>query len=657
MAGGFDALGLCPELVQAVDELGWLLPSDVQDEAIPLLLGGGDVMAAAETGSGKTGAFVLPVLQQASGEMANYRISSGKVPAKKKKDVGPKSSGSKRTMEAAITPLPEHADGGATEPRSVHWGQGPRLLRGGKWYFEMTAETDGLCRVGWATEAASFDLGTCPNGYGFGGTGKKSNARNFDDYGEPFGKGDTIGCYADLNHGEIWFSKNGYEYEAAFGFNPRKGPLFPAVVLKNAAAAFNFGGAPFRFPPTDAMAVAEAQGKHGSGGSFDEDCATGGGGGGGPRRTPMGVILEPSRDLAEQVASCVASYGKYLNAPRLRHALLVGGGDRDAERALREDCDIIVGTIGKVKDCIERRKVNLNQVRFFILDEADRFLETDNLNDILQIYSQLPSGGVGDKRLQVSFFSATLHSPAIADLSAKICHQPTWVDLKGKDSVPDTVHHAVVRVDPGDAAWAWAARVAGVPTDEVHPGGGGGGEEQRSLRLKQLKPLVLKRLIDRLGMEMAMIFCRTNVDCDVLERFLTAQGGGRAFAGKVESGKENPYSCCVLAGMRSQAERRANLQAFREGDVRFLICTDVAARGIDVQGLPYVVNMTLPDVAENYIHRVGRVGRADCMGLAISIVAAPELKEKVWFHTCPNRGRGTQCTRRHLKDDGGCTIW
>lgn len=158
-------------------------------------------------------------------------------------------------------------------------------------------------------------------------------------------------------------------------------------------------------------------------------------------------------------------------------------------------------------------------------------------------------------------------------------------------------------------------------------------------------------------MSQCMIFCRTNADCDNLETFLCNLGGGRKFHGMVESGKEHAYSCCVLAGMRSMQERRANLEAFKEGSVRFLICTDVAARGIDIKNLPYMINMTLPDEAENYIHRIGRVGRAERMGLAISIVAggAPGVKEKVWFHKCANRGKG--CSNRSDVSNGGCTMW
>jgi ATP-dependent RNA helicase DDX1 len=124
-----------------------------------------------------------------------------------------------------------------------------------------------------------------------------------------------------------------------------------------------------------------------------------------------------------------------------------------------------------------------------------------------------------------------------------------------------------------------------------------------------------------------------------------------------ESGRGNPYSCCVLGGAKSPELRRAALEAFKEGNVRFLICTDLAARGIDVKGLPFVINMTLPDESEQYIHRIGRVGRAERLGLAISIVAPGNIKEKVWYHSnCSNKGRDG-CTNRDLVEKGGCCIW
>jgi ATP-dependent RNA helicase DDX1 len=184
-------------------------------------------------------------------------------------------------------------------------------------------------------------------------------------------------------------------------------------------------------------------------------------------------------------------------------------------------------------------------------------------------------------------------------------------------------------------------------------------KEILSQMLKNLKPQVLVHLLDTLQIEQCMVFCRTNLDCDLLEKFLLQAGGGQREGGslnKKETGKENLYSCCVLAGMRSMEQRRLALESFKEGDIRILICTDVAARGIDIKNLSCIINMILPDMEENYIHRVGRVGRSDCMGLAVSIVAAHQVDEKVWYHKC-NKPRGKGCSNRNLLDQGGCTIW
>lgn len=118
----------------------------------------------------------------------------------------------------------------------------------------------------------------------------------------------------------------------------------------------------------------------------------------------------------------------------------------------------------------------------------------------------------------------------------------------------------------------------------------------RGLSSCRLKPRLLVRIIDTFEMEQAIVFCRTNYDCDLLERFLNQVGGGsgQQFRGTMEAGKENPYSCAVLGAARDMHQRRKNLDAFKEGAVRFLICTDVAARGLDIRDLPYVINMTLP---------------------------------------------------------------
>eukprot|EP00163_Fabomonas_tropica_P019146 TRINITY_DN3362_c1_g2_i2.p1 TRINITY_DN3362_c1_g2~~TRINITY_DN3362_c1_g2_i2.p1 ORF type:complete len:293 (+),score=68.89 TRINITY_DN3362_c1_g2_i2:96-974(+) len=177
--------------------------------------------------------------------------------------------------------------------------------------------------------------------------------------------------------------------------------------------------------------------------------------------------------------------------------------------------------------------------------------------------------------------------------------------------------------------------------------------EGKSEAIKVQKAAALMKVIDTLKMDHCMIFVRTKVDADNLENFLIQKSGGARFRPGMEKGLEAEYSCVVLHGDRPPHERKANLAAFKNGDVRFLICTDVAARGLDISGLPFMINYTLPDRSEDYVHRVGRVGRAETMGLAISLVST--VKEKVWYHTCPSKGK--KCNNAKLKAQGGCTIW
>jgi len=118
-------------------------------------------------------------------------------------------------------------------------------------------------------------------------------------------------------------------------------------------------------------------------------------------------------------------------------------------------------------------------------------------------------------------------------------------------------------------------------------------------------------------------------------------------------GKGGQYSCACLHSGRRPDERKGNLDLFKTKKVKFLICTDVAARGIDIMGVPFVINVTLPDEKSNYVHRIGRVGRAERMGLAISIVST--VPEKVWYHQCPSKGNN--CNNTRLVENGGCTIW
>ena len=659
------------------------LPTPIQAEAVPLILGGGDVMAAAETGSGKTGAFSLPVLQIVHETLAlNSRRTDAISAAATSATTAPPSS-CRLNPDDRDDVFAIGADGLTCQARSERsWG-GCRATVGvftGKVYYEATVRDEGLCRLGWSTVGAGFDVGTEKGSFGFGGTGKKSHDKQFTDYGEAFGLGDTVGCWLDCVSGGMGFSKNGISLGVAFtaASSLAGQPLFPAVSLKNAELVMNFGSAPMKFPPpagfvpmtsapeettvTWAQAITAA--------AAAAAATTGTTSTGSLARKPLALILEPARDLAEQTFNNVSDFAKHLKEPAVRAELLVGGMSAAQQvKSLKQGVDLIVGTPGRVVDLMERGELSVDQVKFFVLDEADRLLDTGNREAIMKLFRRLPKSGTGAARLQVLLFSATLHSPEIRTLASQICENPVVVDLKGKDAVPDSVDHVIIKIDPAEDR-TWLQSEPRVDTDGVHVvdpplAPTSASKEAWSEAVKRLKPRLLVRLLDSLKAEQALVFCRTNHDCDNLERFLNRVGGTATGSTSFKGGKraadgggpQSEYSCLVLAGARSMEERRAALSAFKESEVRVLISTDVAARGIDIQGLPLVVNMTLPDKSEDYVHRVGRVGRADAIGLAVSLVAT--VPEKVWY-----------CTQKGLKpwlapdkkntrsnEQGGHTLW
>jgi len=647
----FEEMGMMPELIQALEDMEWFLPRPVQQEAVPLILGGGDVMCAAETGSGKTGAFCLPIIQTVW-EVLNSKIN----PEKKKSAL----SHCRLNRDDSDADFRTSEDGFQCQARNAQYWAGGRanygVELGGKFYYEATLMDDGLARVGWSTLEASHELGVDRLGFGYGSTGKKSFGKQFDDYGCTYGKGATVGCLVDREAHIIAFAVNGKDCGVAFDPIPsvlKEEALYPAVCIKNAHVMLNFGQKPWKYPPPPGFKGMQ---------SLREDL---------PRQErlyekfhrikearegeghhPTAIIIEPTLELAQQVGDEIDKFVKYLENPKLRYTLLVGKRDfgsimRDFEAGV----DIVIGTPGRLMAMLEGKQLNVSRVRFFVLDEADR-LSQDNLDIILKTYNAIMKDQ--RERLQVCMFSATLHSDEITNLSKQICPKATWVDLKGRDYVPETVHHGVVYVNPNDPALKQAA-LADYVDDQIHRSDNmsQNPDLKESLAVKRLKPEVVAKLIDAYQMSQCLIFCRTRLDCDNMKDFLDKRGGGRKFTGKVEKGKENPYSNVCLHSGYKPFERQENLQMFKDGEVRLLICTDVAARGIDIKSLPYVINVTLPDKDEDYIHRVGRVGRADCMGLAVSIVAT--AKEKVWYHQCPTRGEG--CFNTNLVTQGGCAIW
>ncbi|XP_039604866.1 ATP-dependent RNA helicase DDX1 [Polypterus senegalus] len=649
----FSEMGVMPEIAQAVEEMDWLLPTDIQAESIPLILGGGDVLMAAETGSGKTGAFSIPVIQivyetlkdHQEGKKGKATVTTGGA-VFNKWQMNPYDRGSAFAIGA---------DGLCCQSREVKEWHGCRSTKGvskGKYYYEVSCHDQGLCRVGWSTAQAALDLGTDKFGFGFGGTGKKSHNKQFDSYGEEFTMHDTIGCFLDSDKGHVKFSKNGKDLGLAFEIpqHLKNQAFFAACVLKNAELKFNFGGEDFKHPPKDGyVALDKAADAHvvksKQTGSAQVSQAKN------LPNAPKALIIEPSRELAEQTLNNVKQFKKYVDNPKIRELLIIGGVAAKEQLAVLESgVDIVVGTPGRIDDLISTGKISLSQVRFLVLDEADGLLTAGYTDFITRVHNQIPQITSDGKRLQVIVCSATLHSFDVKKLSEKIMHFPTWVDLKGEDSVPETVHHVVVPVNPKtDRLWERLGKNH-IRTDEVHAKDhtrpGANTPEMFSEAIKILKGEYTVRAIKEHKMDQAIIFCRTKIDCDNMEQYFIQQGGG-------PDKKGHQFSCVCLHGDRKPNERKYNLERFKKQEVRFLICTDVAARGIDIHGVPYVINVTLPDEKQNYVHRIGRVGRAERMGLAISLVASE--KEKVWYHVCPNRGRG--CYNTRLKDEGGCTIW
>jgi len=374
----FSELGVMGEITKALEEIGWQLPSPIQSEAIPLILGGGDVMGAAETGTGKTGAFGIPILQMMH-EHLTLDSSAGAGPASSGGDAGPEWRMSTEDRGARLNVDATGLTCAAIGAVSWEGGRATCGVTGGRVSFEVECvEVHGTVRVGFATMAAAHALGTCAHGFGFGGTGMKSNGGKYVEYGCAYGHGDVVGCHLDLEAGEVSFSVNGAHLGAAFALPPRKAQAFyPAVCLKNAAVRLNFGAAPLRHAPPRGFApiaaAPRAQVRAGGGGGLDAAGSLSAAGG--AAATPLCIILEPSRDLAQQASplpalppprltappcaparprhssvpaphpppprpltqrptrrlqqtlECIEQYKRYMPAPRLAAALLVGGVD------------------------------------------------------------------------------------------------------------------------------------------------------------------------------------------------------------------------------------------------------------------------------------------------------------------------------------------
>ncbi len=279
-------------------------------------------------------------------------------------------------------------------------------------------------------------------------------------------------------------------------------------------------------------------------------------------RMPRSLILEPTRELALQVAENFVQYGKHL---KLNHALLIGGESMTEQKdALMRGVDVLIATPGRLMDLFERGGLLLTDVKTLVIDEADRMLDMGFIPDVEKIVGFLP------QTRQTLFFSATM-APEIKRLADAFLSNPKEITVSRPASIATTIIAGLTIVNELD------------------------------------KREALRRLIASQSVQNALIFCNRKRDVDILYKSL----------------KRHEFSVGQLHGDMSQPERFATLGRFKAGDIRLLVCSDVAARGLDIGGLSHVFNFDVPIHAEDYVHRIGRTGRAGLTGHAFSL-ATPD---------------------------------
>lgn len=281
------------------------------------------------------------------------------------------------------------------------------------------------------------------------------------------------------------------------------------------------------------------------------------------RKTIRALILTPTRELAAQVEESVRIYGKHLP---LKSAVMFGGVNINPQIAsMKEGVDILVATPGRLLDHLQQRTVDLSNVEILVLDEADRMLDMGFIRDIRRVLAALPA------KRQNLLFSATF-SDEIRGLAAGLLTNPASVDVAPRNSTVEVISQRIHPVD------------------------------------RNRKHALLAHLIQRHQWQQVLVFTRTKHGANKLVEQLA---------------KEN-ISAMAIHGNKSQSARTRALSEFKDGNLQVLAATDIAARGIDIDQLPHVVNYDLPNVPEDYVHRIGRTGRAGASGEAVSLVCIDE---------------------------------
>jgi ATP-dependent RNA helicase RhlE len=277
------------------------------------------------------------------------------------------------------------------------------------------------------------------------------------------------------------------------------------------------------------------------------------------------LVLTPTRELAAQVSDSIATYGKYLNL----HSTVVFGGVKINPQMmrLRQGVDVLVATPGRLMDLCNQKAVRFSQLEVLILDEADRMLDMGFIRDIKKIIALLP------KQRQNLLFSATFSSD-IRALAKGMVNNPLEISVNAENSTAEKVTQWLMAVD------------------------------------KKRKPALLTHLIKENSWKQVLVFTKTKHGANKLTQYLEAEG----------------LTAAAIHGNKSQGARTKALASFKDGRVQILVATDIAARGIDIDLLPQVVNFDLPNVPEDYVHRIGRTARAGNTGQAVSLVCNDDLK-------------------------------
>jgi superfamily II DNA/RNA helicase len=275
------------------------------------------------------------------------------------------------------------------------------------------------------------------------------------------------------------------------------------------------------------------------------------------------LVLSPTRELSGQILDSFNAYGRHI---RLTSTLAIGGVPMGRQvRSLMQGVEVLVATPGRLLDLVQSNGLKLGQVEFLVLDEADRMLDMGFINDIRKIVGKLPI------KRQTLFFSATMPKD-IAELAEAMLRDPARVAVTPVASTVDRITQRIIQVD------------------------------------FSAKSGVLAQLLKQEPVDRALIFTRTKHGADKVVKTLEKAG----------------ISANAIHGNKSQNHRERVLAAFRTGEIRTLVATDIAARGIDVDGISHVVNFDLPNIPESYVHRIGRTARAGAEGVAISLVAGAE---------------------------------